>query len=129
MYKPTGHNAVSPYLLLADVEACLAFVEAVFGSETIFLARRPDGSIMHAEVRIDDSVVMMGQSADGPDSHLHVYVSDVDAAFERAKAAGGRVVQEPAEKGDGDRRGGVTDPAGTTWWLSSVVDPAARDKS
>lgn len=57
----------------------------------------------------------------GPDTHVHVYVPDVDAAFRRAIEAGGTVVQEPMEKGDGDRRGGISDPGGTIWWLSTQL--------
>lgn len=68
MYKPSGHNAVSPYLIVADAEAALHFVKSVFGVEPILLMRREDGSVMHAEVKIDDSIVMIGQG-DGPASH------------------------------------------------------------
>jgi uncharacterized glyoxalase superfamily protein PhnB len=80
---------------------------------------------MHAEVRIDDTVVMI---ADGGGawpafpSWLHVYVPDVDATYRRALAAGGVSVQEPkAREGDPDRRGGVKDPGGNTWWVSTQV--------
>lgn len=128
MYKPEGHTAVSPYLIVADAEAALAFIAAVFGAGPTYMHRTAAGAIGHAEVTIDDTVVMLGQMADGPGAHVHVYVADLDAAFARAKAAGGTVVQEIADKGDGDRRGGVTDPSGTTWWLSTQIDPSARTR-
>jgi len=73
-------------------------------------------------VRIDDSVVMI---ADGGDAFpavpigLHVYVPDVDATYQRALTAGGVSVQEPTHKDDPDRRGGVQDPAGNTWWIAT----------
>jgi PhnB protein len=121
MYKPNGYNSVSPYLIVEDASAALAFIKAVFGSEPVFVHRDGDGDIVHAEVRIDDTIVMLGQSPGGPDINVHVYVSDVDAAFRKAVSSGGTVVQEPMEKGDGDRRGGVTDPTGTTWWLSTQI--------
>jgi len=124
-YKPEGHTSVAPYLIVPDAEATLAFVRAVFGAEPIFLVRNDDGAIMHAEFRIDDTVVMCGQSRGVPPSHVHVYLPDVDAAFDRALAAGGKVEQEIAEKGDGDRRGGVADPNGTVWWLSTQISPRA----
>lgn len=129
MHKPPNHNAVSPYLLVADAEAALAFARAVFGSEPSFIHRRDDGAIGHAEFVIEDSVVMLGQLPDATGCHVHVYVPDVDAVFARAKAAGGSVVQELSEKGDGDRRGGIKDPTGTTWWLSQYLDPAARESA
>jgi uncharacterized glyoxalase superfamily protein PhnB len=121
-YKPAGYTSVAPYLIVADVEALLAFVRAVFGAEPIFLHRRDDGSIAHAEVRIDDTVVMCGQAVGAPAANVHVYLPDVDAAFARALAAGGTEIAAVDEKGDGDRRGGVADPTGTIWWLSTEID-------
>lgn len=121
MYKPAGHNSVSPYLIVDDATVTLGFVKRVFGSEPTLVHRRGDGAIAHAEFRIDDTVVMVGQSPNGPDINVHVYVPDVDASFRLAVEAGGAVVQEVAEKGDGDRRGGVRDPSGTTWWLATTV--------
>ncbi|WP_439496680.1 VOC family protein [Bosea sp. (in: a-proteobacteria)] len=129
MYKPEGHNAVSPYLIVPDAEKALAFAKAAFGVEPIFVARRDDGRITHCEIRIDDSVVMIGEMEGGPESHVHVYVADPDAVFARARAAGATVVQELMAKGDGDRRGGLKDPTGTTWWLAQCVDSAARERT
>lgn len=122
-YKPAGYTSAAPYLVVADAEALLGFLRAVFGAEPLFLHRRDDGSIAHAEVRIDDTVVMCGQAEGVPPAHVHVYLADVDAAFARALAAGGSEVQPVAEKGDGDRRGGVADPSGTVWWLSTQISP------
>ena len=122
-YKPAGHTSVAPYLIVADAEALLGFVQAVFGAMPIFLHRRDDGAIAHAEVRIDDTVVMCGQAEGAAPAHVHVYLPDVDAAFARALKAGGREVQPLADQEDGDRRGGVADPTGTTWWLSTAVTP------
>jgi uncharacterized glyoxalase superfamily protein PhnB len=74
----------------------------------------------HAEVRIDDTILMLGQFKDsGSAAHVHVYVPDVGHSFELAKKAGGRSVQEPVKKDDPDLRGGIVDPSGTTWWLST----------
>ena len=126
-YKPDGYTSVAPYLIVPDAEAVLAFAKAVFGADPLFIHRAPDGAIAHAEFRIDDTVVMCGQSAGAAPANVHVYLPDVDAAFRRALAAGGTVVQEVAEKGDGDRRGGVADPSGTTWWLSTEVTPRPSD--
>jgi uncharacterized glyoxalase superfamily protein PhnB len=79
---------------------------------------------MHAEVQIDDSIVMI---ADGGGDFpafpiwLHIYVPDVDAAYQRALSAGGVSVQAPQQKDDPDRRAGVKDPAGNTWWIATQV--------
>ena len=126
MYKPAGHTSLSPYLIVDDAGAALDFIMAVFGRGPSFVHRDDKGVIGHAEVRIDDSILMLGEMKGGATpAHIHLYVSDVDAVFARAQAAGGRVVQEPVEKGDGDRRGGITDPAGITWWLSTQITPRA----
>lgn len=124
-FKPDGYTSVAPYLIVDDANKSLAFLKAVFGSEPLRLFRRDDGGIMHAEVRIDDTVVMLGQMPGGPDGNVHVYVEDVDEVFERAVQAGGFVIQDLEDKQDGDRRGGVRDPSGTTWWLATQTGETA----
>ena len=79
---------------------------------------------MHSEVRIDDTVDMIADSAEGwppMQSHVHVYVPDVDATYRAALAAGATSVQEPVKKDDPDKRGGVKDPIGTTWWIGTKM--------
>jgi uncharacterized glyoxalase superfamily protein PhnB len=81
---------------------------------------------MHAEVRIDDTVVMLADPP-APDrtpvpAHVHVYVEDVDATYRRALEAGAASVQEPVQKRDEDKRGGVKDSGGTTWWIATKVE-------
>jgi uncharacterized glyoxalase superfamily protein PhnB len=116
-YKPSGYTSAAPYLIVADAEATLAFTAAVFGAEPLRVIRGDDGALRHAELRIDDTVVMVGPMGGGPEAHVHVYVDDPDAAFGRALAAGATPVQAVAVQDDGDRRGGVRDANGTTWWL------------
>lgn len=120
-YKPDGYNDASPYLLIADARATLDFLAAAFDAPSLRVISREDGSIMHAEARVGDTVVMMGEVADGPAANIHVYLRDVDAAVARALAAGATLVQPATEQGDGDRRGGVRAPDGTVWWLASEV--------
>ena len=118
-FKPEGYPSLSPYLIVTDAERTLRFVEAAFGATRLRVIARDDApGLAHAEARIDDSVLMMGEAPQPVPAHVHLYVRDVMAAFARAKAAGGRVVQEPARSGDGDCRGGIDDGNGTTWWLS-----------
>ena len=79
---------------------------------------------MHAEVRLDDTVVMLADGTDGwppMASHVHVYVADVDATYARALEAGAVSVQVPVKKEDEDKRGGVKDAGGTTWWIATKV--------
>jgi PhnB protein len=122
-WKPDGYSTVSPYLISRGAQRVVDFLEAAFDGTELRRYDMPDGTIMHAEVRIGDTVVMIGDAGgDWPavPSHVHVYVEDVDASFERALTAGGVAVQEPKQRGgDSARRGGVRDPAGNTWWIAT----------
>ena len=125
MYKPSSYSTVSPYLIVEGAEATIAFLKRVFGA--VELRRFPDasGKLMHAEVRIDDTVVMIADSTESwppLSSHVHIYVRDVDATYRAALEAGAVSAQEPVKKGDEDKRGGVKDTGGTTWWIATKLD-------
>jgi uncharacterized glyoxalase superfamily protein PhnB len=124
--KPAGYSSVSAYVVAAGAQRVIDFLKNTFDVTELRRYDMPDGSMMHAEVRVDDTVVML---ADGGGAWpafpvwLHVYVDDVDATYQRALKAGGVSVQEPQQKpGDPDRRGGVKDPAGNTWWIATQVE-------
>jgi uncharacterized glyoxalase superfamily protein PhnB len=124
-YKPKDYTTVSPYLIVNGASGTIDFLKRVFGA--VELRRFPDdtGKIMHAEIRIDDTVVMIADSAESwppVPSYVHVYVADVDAAYKRALEAGATSVQAPVKKEDEDKRGGVKDAGGTTWWMATKVE-------
>ena len=124
-FKPPGYSTVSPYLLVTDAAATIAFLIKVFDAAE--LRRIPDaaGRIMHAEVRLADTVIMLADSSDTwppMPSYVHIYVPDVDATYQKALAAGAASVQAPVKKQDEDKRGGVKDPGGTTWWIATKVE-------
>lgn len=119
-YKPDGYPDLSAYLLVKDAKAVLTFCEDVFGATRLRVIPDDSGRIMHAECRIGDSVLMMGET-DGPPTMLHLYLDDPDTVFERAVRAGAEIIEPMTEKGDGDRRGGVRAPDGTQWWISRQV--------
>lgn len=123
-WKPAGYNSASPYLVCSNAQATLAFLQTAFNAEQLRVMTRDDGRIMHGEARIDDTVIMLSDAADGwpaLPSHVHIYVADVDAAYARALAAGAKSVMVPVQKDDADKRGGIMDPGGTTWWLATQV--------
>ena len=120
-HKPEGYTSVSPYLIVKNAEATHEFITTVFEGETLRVFRRDDGSIVHSEARIDDSVVMIAQENSDVSVHIHVYVPDSEKTFARAVEAGATVVDPIALKDDGDRRGGVRDENGTIWWISTQV--------
>jgi uncharacterized glyoxalase superfamily protein PhnB len=123
--KPDGYATVSPYLSVTGGRATIDFLITVFDAVVLREFADEDDKIMHAEVRIDDSIVMLGDANDGfppAPCHVHVYVADVDATHQRALAAGAQSVQEPMKKADPDRRSGVKDAGGTTWWIATKVE-------
>ena len=125
-FKPSNYTSVSPYLIVNGADETIEFVKRVFGA--IELRRFPDesGKLMHAEIRIDDTVLMLADPSlpDWPPvaCYVHIYVRDVDATYRKALEAGAISVQEPVKKQDEDKRGGVKDAGGTTWWIATKIE-------
>ncbi len=120
-YKPEGYSTVSPYLVVESASDTIEFLVRVLNGVELRRFAGEGGRIMHAEVRVDDTVVMLGEGETPIASNVHVYVPDVDAAYRRALEAGATSVQEPVQRDDPDKRGGVKDSGGTTWWLATTV--------
>jgi uncharacterized glyoxalase superfamily protein PhnB len=122
-WKPRGYSSVSPYLVVTGAQGLIDFAKAVFHAVELRRYDRPDGSIMHAEIQIDDSVIMLSDG--GPKyppfpSLVHVYLADVDATYQRALDAGATGVEAPkTQDGDPDKRGLFKDPCGNTWAIST----------
>lgn len=124
-HKPDGYPSASPYLIVDGAAGTIDFLVRALDGVEIERQESAAGGVLHAAVRIDDSVVMLtdGVSPDWPPqpAHVHVYVRDVDATYARALAAGATPVQEPLQKDDPDKRGGVRDAGGTTWWIATQM--------
>ena len=123
-YKPESYSTVSPYLIVDGASGTIDFLKHVFDAVELRRFADDSGRIVHAEVRIEDTVVMVADGVEGwppIPSYVHVYVSDVDATYRRALEAGATSVQEPVKKEDEDKRGGVKDAGGTTWWIATRV--------
>jgi len=127
-HTPDGYSTVSPYLVVDGASATMAFLARAFGATEQARHEDESGKVRHGEIRIGECVIMISDPVP-PDwpvvpAHVHVYVPDVDAAFRRAIEAGAMLVQAPETKdGDSDRRGGVKDSGGTTWWIGTRVGP------
>lgn len=120
---PEDYQAVMPYLILKDAASFINFAEQVFDAKVVLKEMRDEDRIMHAEIRIGDSTVMVAEStADYEPQHagLFVYVKDADKAFEHALELGSEMVLEVSDKPYG-RSGGIKDPFGNTWWITSVI--------
>jgi uncharacterized glyoxalase superfamily protein PhnB len=128
---PEGYHTVTPYLVVPDVACLIDFLVQAFGAKETHRMSRPDGSIGHAEVKIGDSAVMMGQSNDQwkpmPGS-IYLYVDDTDATYRRALEAGATSLMEPADQFYGDRNAGVQDPTGNMWWIATHKEDVAPEE-
>jgi PhnB protein len=123
---PEGFHTVTPYLVVDGAEKIIRFAKEAFGAQSLFEPMaRPDGKIMHAELKIGDSIVMISDSserAQATSDMLYVYVPNVDAVYQKALKAGGKSLTEPMDQFYGDRSGSVMDPAGNRWHIATHVE-------
>jgi uncharacterized glyoxalase superfamily protein PhnB len=128
---PDGFHSVTPYMMVQGVAKLIDFLKQAFGAEEIFRMPRPDGVVMHAEVRVGDSMIMMGEAMGEHrpmPSSIYLYVNDTDATYRRALQAGGTTVNEPADQFWGDRLAGVRDPAGNLWSIATHKEDVPPDE-
>jgi PhnB protein len=136
--KPEGYHSVTPYLIVDGAAAAIRWYGEALGATEVM--RLPMGDkIGHAEIRIGDSMVMLADewpeygklgpsSRGGATSGMMIYLDDVDAAFERAIAAGGTVEQPVTDQFYGDRSGSFTDPFGHSWTLATHVEDVPEEE-
>ena len=129
---PKGFHSVTPSLMVDGAAKAIDFYKKALGAEELSRFPGPDGRIMHAEIRIGDSVIMLGdempeQGGKGPKSYggtpvsFFVYGENVDAAWKRAVDAGARIIQPLEDQFWGDRTGCLEDPFGHHWWLAQRI--------
>ena len=132
-FKPAGHHSLTPYFAVHDAAGAIEFYKKAFGATEVTRMDGPGGSIMHAEIQIGDSVLMLGDEApemgsssprtigDSPVGVL-IYVENVDAAFAQAIEAGAEVEMPPADMFWGDRFCKIKDPFGHKWSLATHIE-------
>ena len=121
---PDGYHTVTPYLVVPDVAQLSAFLVRALGAKETYRKTQPDGTVNHAEIRIGNSMVMMGHASKQyppMPAMLYLYVEDVDALYRQAVAAGGVSLREPTDQDYGDRSGGISDPFGNQWWIGTHI--------
>ena len=135
-----GYQTVTPALTVRNGAEAIEFYKKAFGAEEIMRVPGPGGkSIMHAEIRVGTSRIMLGDEAPsmgclapvtlgGPGGSLYVYVPDVDAAFKQAVAAGAKALMPVTDMFYGDRFGQVEDPSGHRWGLATHVEDLAPEE-
>jgi PhnB protein len=127
---PEGYHTATPYLILQDAAKALEFYKEAFGAIEIVRMANPDGKVGHAEIKIGNSMLMLGeetlemgyrgvQSYGGSPVSMMLYVEDCDALFNQAVAAGAEVKQALKDQFYGDRSGMIADPFGFQWHLST----------
>jgi uncharacterized glyoxalase superfamily protein PhnB len=128
-YRREGMNSINPYPVVKDGEAFLSFLQQVFGGELKARHNRPDGRIMHCEVRVDDVTVEFGEGNDqypAAPMAFHVYVPDADEVYRRAIEAGAVSLHPLTDQTYGDREGSVRDSQGNNWYIATHLVQAHK---
>jgi PhnB protein len=126
---PDGYHTVTPYLTVRGAPKVIEFLKQAFGAELSHEpVKRSDGSIMHAQVKIGDSRVMIAEESEmakATTSSLYIYVANVDGVYQQAVRAGGKSIMEPTDMFYGDRSGGVKDASGNSWFIATHKEDVA----
>jgi uncharacterized glyoxalase superfamily protein PhnB len=129
---PDGYHSVTPYLIVRGASQLIDFAKEVFGAEETFRMPGASGVIMHAEMRIGDSMLMLADAsgADNPPmpAMIHLYMPNVDEVYGRALAAGASSLREPEDQFYGDRSAGVIDALGNRWWIATHVEDVSPEE-
>lgn len=119
---PGGYQRITPYLILENAEGFLDFTKNVFGAEEKYKAMRSENVIMHAEIKIAGSSIMIADATEQfkkQTAGLFIYVNNCDEVYQSALANRATSLMEPANQEYG-RSAGVTDPYGVTWWITGI---------
>jgi len=136
---PDGYHSITPFLTVRDAARAIEFYKQAFGAEEKGVMKGPDGKVMHAELKIGDSLIMLSdefpeygalspQSIGGSGMGLHIYLDGVDAAFDRAVKAGAKVEMPVMDQFWGDRYGKLTDPFGHKWSIGTHIKDLSMDE-
>lgn len=128
---PPGYHTITPYLVVKNAQGQIDFLTKAFGGTIVELLKTSQGTIMHAEVRLGDSVVMIGQAREPFQSMptvLYYHVANADESTARALAAGAKSLKDPQDQFYGHRTAAVTDLNGNQWWLAQVLEVLSADE-
>ena len=128
---PEKYHSVTPYIVAERIPILIDFLKRTFNAVEVERMTRPDGKISHAELKIGDSIVMLGEAneqAKPTPSMLYVYLEDVDSAYKRGLQAGGKSIREPKNEFYGDRNAAVADPVGNQWWIATHVEDVSAEE-
>ena len=128
---PEGYGTVTPYITVDDAAAVMDFLKKAFDAQETYAMRDEKGVVHHGEMKVGNSMVMLGSSRDqwkARPGNFYVYVEDCDAMYKKALAAGGTSVCEPKTQFYGDRHGAVNDSQGNNWWIATHVEDVSPEE-
>ena len=136
---PDGFHTVSPAIVIKDAAKAIQFYKKAFSAEEIMVLTGPNDSVVHAEIKIGDSIIMISEewpghhvqspgSVNGTTCTLHLYVNDVDTSHKQAVGAGATEIMPPADMFWGDRFSSVKDPYGHSWSLATHMKDLTPDE-
>ena len=128
---PEGYHTVTPMMSVKGAARLIDFMKKAFGATENYRFPAPDGSVMHAELKIGDSFVMLGEARKdcSPESAtFYVYVQDADATYKEALSAGGESLEGPTNQFWGDRVATIKDFAGNKWMIATHVEDVSTEE-
>jgi PhnB protein len=128
---PEGQHSITPYLVVQGADKLIQFLEQGLGGKLVERHQGPDGKTAHAEVKIGDSIVMLGEANERAKAYsamLYHYVPNIDETYQRALAAGATSLVEPMNMFYGDRSGAVADPCGNSWHLATHIEDVSPEE-
>jgi len=128
---PDGYHSLTPVVVVDGAPRLIDFLKQVFSAEEDEVYKGPDGRVMHAELRIGDSVLMISDSNlqfPAFPTMVNIYTEDVDGAYKRALNAGATSLREPSNQFYGDRTAGVKDAHGNQWWIATHVEDVSAEE-
>lgn len=128
---PEGYHTITPFITVQGAAQLIDFLKQVFAATEIERMTNPDGTVKHAEVRIGDSVLMISEARGEwkpMPAAFYLYISDVDAVYQRALAAGAASLMAPTNTFYGNRESGVKDQFGNSWWIATHFEDVTPEE-
>ena len=129
-FKPKAYHTITPYLVVEDADILVVFLQAAFDATQTECVKNNEGTTTHTEVKIGDSVIMIGSKPGSSHSHtkLYLYVQDTTTTYQKAIDAGATSIMKPTTQFYGDINAGVTDPAGNEWWIATHIEDVSPEE-
>src|SRR5690242_19868477 len=128
---PEGYHSLIPIVSVEGALNLIDFLKQVFNADEEEVYKGPDGRVIHAELRIGDSVIMLNDATPqfpALPTMINVYTEDVDAVYKRALKAGATSLREPSNQFYGDRTGGIKDAYGNQWWIATHFEDVSQEE-